>query len=80
MNDVYVLRCQFVFFPVDEAAPLEGTVPDDDLRAMLKGQLEYYFSRYNLKLTIENGVRSGGYGVSTSIHLSARILISSFGL
>ena len=27
---------------------MEGTIPDDQLRAMLKTQLEYYFSRENL--------------------------------
>ena len=29
----------------DDAGPLEGTVSDDQLRVMLKTQLEYYFSR-----------------------------------
>jgi len=34
--------------PSEDAGPLEGTIPDDQLRAMLKTQLEYYFSRENL--------------------------------
>ena len=31
---------------VDESSTLEDRLPDDQLRGMLKNQLEYYFSRY----------------------------------
>lgn len=33
----------------DENGPLEGTIPDNQLRNLLKAQLEYYFSRQALE-------------------------------